>query len=79
MAPSLIHEPIRKLPLWQDGFARGLDVGLVIALSAITSERAHQEQLGDRDDAGSPAARVYADGVLSSVARVLAGRFRQTT
>ena len=76
MAPSLIHDPIRKLPLWQDGYARGIDTGLVVALSAITAERAHQERLGSADDAGSEAARVYADGALLAVARVLAARFR---
>jgi hypothetical protein len=75
MAPNL-NPDIAALPLYQLGFAAGVDVGLVIALSAITSERKHQERLDDRDDSGSPAARVYADGALSSVARVLGARFR---
>jgi hypothetical protein len=77
MTPSLIHEPIRKLPLWQDGFARGRDLGLVIALAAITAERTHQELLGAQQDAGSPACRVYADGALLAVAKAVARRFRQ--
>jgi hypothetical protein len=37
MAPSLIHEPIRKLPLWQEGFARGQQLGLRIALEVIVA------------------------------------------
>lgn len=76
MIPNL-NPDIAALPLYQLGFAAGQDVGLAIALCAITSERAYQERLDDRDDSGSPAARVYADGALSSVQRVLARRFRQ--
>jgi hypothetical protein len=76
MTPSLIHETIAKLPIYQDGFARGRDVGLAIALTAITAERAHQERLGSQPDhPGSPACRVYADGALHAVAKVLAARF----
>jgi hypothetical protein len=78
MAPNL-NPNIAALPLYQLGFHDGQDVGLVIALTAITAERSHQEQLGDRDDTGSAAVRIYADGCLASVARVIAGRFRQTT
>jgi len=77
MTPSLIHEPIAKLALWQDGYARGRDVGLAIALAALTAERAHQERLARHPDSGSQACRVYADGVLLAVAKVMARRFRQ--
>jgi hypothetical protein len=41
MATSLIHDPIRKLPIWQDGFARGQDVGLAIATTTLTAEHGH--------------------------------------
>jgi hypothetical protein len=44
MSPSLIHDPIRKLPLWQDGFAHGQYLGLRIALETILAEQANQEQ-----------------------------------
>jgi hypothetical protein len=74
--PSLIHQPIRALPLWQDGFAHGQDTGLRLALDALTAERGHQEQLA----AQHPESRqsyVYADGVLLAVAKAVARRFRQ--
>jgi hypothetical protein len=48
MAPSLIHEPIRKLPLWQDGFTHGQHLGLRMALETILAERANQEQIAQR-------------------------------
>jgi hypothetical protein len=76
MSPSLIHQPIARLPIWQDGFARGRDVGLAIALTAITAERGHQEQLA----AQHPESRltyVYAAGRLLDVSKVIGARFRQ--
>ena len=75
MPPSLIHEPIRKLPLWLDGFARGRDVGLAIAMHAITRERVHQQQMADGAREQGP--YVYADGALHAVAKMLARRFWQ--
>jgi hypothetical protein len=77
MANSLTHDPARELPLYLDGFSAGRDVGLAIALAANTAERAHQERLARRPDSGSPACRVYAEGVLLTVTRVVADRFRQ--
>jgi hypothetical protein len=73
--PSNLQPEIRSLPLYIDGVAHGTDIGLAIALAVITSERAYQERL----TAGPQACRVYADGALSSVARVLARRFREET
>jgi hypothetical protein len=80
MAPSLIHEPIRKLPLWHDGFAHGQALGLRIALETILAERADQEQTAERRG-DSPAAyrHTYAAYVLLDVGKGIAGRFRQTT
>jgi hypothetical protein len=77
MANSLTHDPARALPLYRDGFSAGRDVGLAIALAAITAERVHQERLARDPDARSPACRVYADGVLLALAKVMARRFRQ--
>jgi 3-deoxy-D-arabino-heptulosonate 7-phosphate (DAHP) synthase len=56
MAPSLIHEPIARLPIYQDGFRRGTDLGLRIALDALTAEQARQEQLATKRRAGSQVA-----------------------
>jgi hypothetical protein len=77
MPHILAHDAIRALPIYREGFTAGRDVGLAIALAAITAERAHQERLASRPDSGSPACRVYADGVLLAVAKVMARRFRQ--
>jgi hypothetical protein len=78
MAPSLIHEPIRKLPLWQDGFAHGQATGLRIALETILAEQAHQEQTAERRG-GSPLAyrHMFAASVLLDVSKVIGARFRQ--
>jgi len=73
--PTNLSPEIRSLPLYLAGFSAGQDVGLAIALHAVTSERAWQERL----TAGPDACRVYADGALSSVAKVLARRFREET
>jgi hypothetical protein len=64
---------IRALPIYQLAFSAGIDLGLAIALHAITDERSHQERLTD----GSPTCRVYADGCLLAVSKSLAARFRQ--
>ena len=67
---------IRSLPIYRDGFSAGQDVGLAIALDAITAERGHQERLGSQPDhPGSPACRVYANGVLLTVSKTIAARF----
>ena len=65
----------RLLPLYIDGFHAGQDVGIVIAMHAITRERVHQQQMAD--GARAQARYVYADGALHAVAKVLARRFRQ--
>jgi len=44
---------------------------------APRGERARQELIGKRADAGSPAYRVYTDGVLLAVAKAVASRFGQ--
>ncbi len=78
MAQSLL--PVwRELPIYRDGLAVGTDIGLRLALDAITLERNHQDQLADDPDSGSPASRAYADGRLLAVARVIAARFRVGT
>ncbi len=77
MPTSLTYDPIRELPIYRDGFSAGRDVGLAIALAAITAERAHQERLARHPDSGSHTCRVYADGVLLAVAKVMARGFRQ--
>jgi hypothetical protein len=71
-----ISPGIAALPIFQDGVQHGTDIGLRIALDAITSERQHQERLGSQPDhPGSPACRVYADGALLTVAKTIAARF----
>ena len=77
MAPSLIHEPIRKLPLWQDGFAHGRAVGLRLALDVLTAERGRQEQMAADRVKRERGRYVYAEGVLLAVSKTLAARFRQ--
>jgi hypothetical protein len=77
MSTSLTHDPIRELPIYRDGFTASRNVGLAIALAAITAERAHQERLARHPDSGSHACRVYADGALLVVAKAVARRFRK--
>jgi hypothetical protein len=60
VAHLLAHDPIRELPIYRDGFHAGRDVGLAIAVAAITAERAHQVRLARHPDPGSHM-RVYAD------------------
>jgi hypothetical protein len=64
MAPSLIHEPIAKLPIYRDGFARGRDVGLRLALDALTAERGRQERMAADRVKRERGRYVYAEGVL---------------
>jgi hypothetical protein len=68
---------IRALPIYQDGLSLGLSIGLRIAMDALTAERGLQERLGEQPDhPGSPACREYAEGVLLTITKQLAGRFR---
>jgi hypothetical protein len=78
MPNILAHDPIRALPIYQAGLSAGADIGLRIALDALTAERSRQERLM-ADDAGSDARRVYAGGVLLDVARAVGAVFRQET
>jgi hypothetical protein len=86
MTPSLIHEPIAKLPIYQDGFRRGTDLGLRLALETIVKEAARQQDLAAianatvlPGDAFRVASRhQYALGRLSDVAAVVAVYFRAT-
>jgi hypothetical protein len=70
----------RELPIYRDGLAVGTDIGLRLALDAITLERIHQDQLATDQESGTSAAcRAYADGRLLAVARLIAARFRADT
>jgi hypothetical protein len=77
MSPSLIHEPIAKLPIYQDGFRRGTDLGLRLALDALTAERGRQEQMAADRVKRERGRYVYAEGVLLAVSKTLAAHFRQ--
>jgi hypothetical protein len=71
-----ISPGIAALPIYQDSVQHGTDIGLRLALDAITAERGHQERLGSQPDhPGSPACRVYANGVLLTVSKTIAARF----
>jgi len=76
MAPSLIHQPIAALPLYQLGFSRGRDVGLRLALDALTAERGRQETMAAYRVKRERGRYVYAEGVLLAVSRVVASRFQ---
>jgi hypothetical protein len=45
MAHILAYDPARELPLYIAGFRAGLDVGLRLALDALTAERVRQETM----------------------------------
>jgi hypothetical protein len=75
--PSLIHEPIPKLPIYIDGFRRGTDLGLRIALNLIVAAGYDQEQRANRTSPPTPA-NAYCASVLRAVADQLAARFRQS-
>jgi hypothetical protein len=80
MAHILAHDPLRELPIYRQGFDAGRDVGLRLALDALTAERVHQDELAAAEpDSGSPAAArlAYTAAVLFDVTEVVAGRFRQ--
>jgi hypothetical protein len=77
MAHNLTPE-IAALPLYVEGFNAGQDVGLRIALDAITHERIRQTQIQATHDAASPAAarHEYAAARLVDVSKVIGARFR---
>ena len=80
MAHILAPDPARELPIYLDGFHAGRDVGLRIALDAITAESARQEDaalvaaLGT--DSSSALPHEYAAGRLLAVARIVGATFR---
>ena len=88
MSPSLIHEPIAKLALYQLGFTRGRDVGLRLgftrgrdvglrlALDALTAERGRQETMAAYRVKRERSRYVYAEGVLLAVTQVVASRLQ---
>jgi hypothetical protein len=76
VAHLLAHDPIRELPIYRDGFHAGRDVGLAIAVAAITAERAPTRC----DSPGTRTRLTHAglrDSVLLAVAKVMARRFRK--
>jgi hypothetical protein len=82
MSTSSTYDQLtREHPAYAAGFARGRDVGLVIALNVITRER---NSLADdliianaTDDPRHAMVITYADGRLAAVQVVIAGIFRQ--
>jgi hypothetical protein len=74
MPPSLIHELIAKLPIYRDGFRRGTDLGLRIALDVIVAAGYDQEQRANRTMPPTPA-NAHAASVLRAVADQIAARF----
>jgi hypothetical protein len=78
MSPSLIHEPIARLPIYADGFARGTDLGLRIALNLVVAAGVDQEQRANRTSPPTPA-NSHCATVLRGLADQLAARFRQET
>ena len=74
-----ITPEIRDLPIYQLGFSDGRDVGLRLALDALTQERTRQTLLQDTYP-GNPAEAFrhhYCAGRLADVAKVIGARFRQ--
>ena len=54
-----------------------LSPALIDSARELAAERGLQERLGEQPDhPGSPACREYAEGVLLTVTKQLAGRFR---
>lgn len=68
---------VTALPIYRQGFGAGVDVGLRLALDALTLERIYQEQLATDPDSRSAACREYTNARLLAVAKVIADRFRQ--
>lgn len=75
MSTSLTHDPIRELPIYRAGQRVGVDIGLRIALDALTAERGRQERVAAQHP-DATLTYVYAAGRLLDVTRVVAARFR---
>jgi hypothetical protein len=77
--PTNLNPDIAALPLYQLGFHDGQDVGLRVALDAITQRADPADALQATHDAASPAAarHEYAAGRLVDVSKVIGARFRQ--
>jgi hypothetical protein len=77
----LANSPIRQLPIYRDGYAAGVDVGLVYALNLIVAEMARQESAaivaGLTDPRQDAHTFEYAAGRLGAVARIVGAAFRQ--
>ena len=83
MTHILAHDPARELPIYQAGQRAGGDIGLCIALDAICSVMARQEDAAiiaalDIRQPGS-AIHEYTAGRLGAVAQTVAGAFRNAT
>jgi hypothetical protein len=76
--PHIITHNLASLPLYQDGFAVGRDVGLRLALDQLTQERLKQERLLARLwPTSTKAARIsYAEASLREVSERIAIMFR---
>jgi hypothetical protein len=70
----------RALPLYQAGLSAGTDIGLRVALDALTQERIRVGNIqAAHSDLRSPTAAraAYAEAHLGSVSRTVADRFRR--
>jgi hypothetical protein len=76
MPQNPTHE-IRQLPIYRAGLSAGQDIGLRIALDALTAERIRQTLAAANRSERERGPYQFADAALVAVARVLAGRFRQ--
>jgi hypothetical protein len=77
VAHILAHDPARQLPLYQQGFAAGMDTGLMVALNIIVGEMTRQEDdalAGPRQQ--DARIHAYAAGRLGAVARIVGATFR---
>lgn len=74
-----ITPEVRQLPLYEAGRREGQDIGLRIALDALTKELTRQEFRATKHDPSSPSAarHIYAASTLTDVAKTIAGKFRQ--
>jgi hypothetical protein len=75
MPSNLPPEP----SLYVEGFHAGEDVGLRVALDALTAERISQTLLRATHEPGSPAAarHEYCEARLVAVSKVIGAHFRQ--
>jgi hypothetical protein len=69
--------PVRRLPIYLAVYDAGRDVGLRLALDALTAERGRQETMAADRVKRERGRYVYAEGVLLAVTKVVASRFRQ--